>query len=253
MRPATFHANTLRQYLQHRRTATLLELKQALGTQVDQTVFRKLKELGSLTSYSHGGRYYTLRELVAFDAHGLWSFESIWFSRYGTLLATAEALVGESLAGYYAEELAELLQVAVHDALGQLVEQRRLARRELEGLWLYLSRDGPTRGQQLQRREAAQAVCTVSDAQALAVGAQELEAAILLFYSLLDEKQRRLYAGLESLKLGRGGDRRLAQFLGLDAHTVARGRSQLLSQDLELEGVRRAGGGRVALEKKRPK
>jgi hypothetical protein len=253
MRPATFHASTLRQYLQHRRTATLLELKQALGTQVDQTVFRKLKELGSLTSYSHGGRYYTLRELVAFDAHGLWSFESIWFSRYGTLLATAEALVGESLAGYYAEELAELLQVAVHDALRQLVEQRRLARRELEGLWLYLSRDGPTRGQQLQRREAAQAVCTVSDAQALAVGAQELEAAILLFYSLLDEKQRRLYAGLESLKLGRGGDRRLAQFLGLDAHTVARGRSQLLSQDLELEGVRRAGGGRVALEKKRPK
>jgi hypothetical protein len=31
-----------------------------------------------------------------------------------------------------------------------------------------------------------------------------LKAAILVFYSLLDEQQRRLFAGLESIKLGRG-------------------------------------------------
>jgi hypothetical protein len=48
-------------------------------------------------------------------------------------------------------------------------------------------------------------------------------AGIVLFFSLLDEKQRRLYAGLEALKSGRGGDARLAKFLGLDAGTVARG------------------------------
>ena len=34
--------------------------------------------------------------------------------------------------------------------------------------------------------------------------------------SLLDEKQRRLYAGPESLKLGYGGDRKVAEFLGMD-------------------------------------
>lgn len=75
----------------------------------------------------------------------------------------------------------------------------------------------------------------------------------MLFYSLLDEQQRRLYAGLESLRVGHGGDARLAEFLGLDAHTVARGRQQLLEQDITTGRVRRPGGGRHSLEKKRPR
>ena len=39
---------------------------------------------------------------------------------------------------------------------------------------------------------------------------------------MLDKRQRRLYAGLEVLKLGRGGDRRIADRLGLDPHTWPR-------------------------------
>jgi hypothetical protein len=88
---------------------------------------------------------------------------------------------------------------------------------------------------------------------ALEVAPEEVKAAVLLFYSLLDEQQRRLYAGLESLKLGRGGDRQLADFLGLDPHTVARGRQQLLAQDVAVDRARRAGAGRKRVEKKRPK
>jgi hypothetical protein len=38
----------------------------------------------------------------------------------------------------------------------------------------------------------------------------ELKAAMILFFSLLDERQRRLYAGLEAHKLGYGGDRKVA-------------------------------------------
>ena len=85
----------------------------------------------------------------------------------------------------------------------------------------------------------------------IAVMADELRAAIVLFFSLLDEKQRRLYAGLEALKTGRGGDARIAELLGLDAGTVARGRHELLAQDIEVERVRKAGAGRKAVEKKR--
>ena len=78
----------------------------------------------------------------------------------------------------------------------------------------------------------------------------ELKAAILLFYSLLDE-QRRLFAGLESIKLGHGGDSILAGFLGLDAQTVARGRQQLLDQNVSPGRTRRSGGGRKPIEKNR--
>ena len=44
---------------------TLEELKSALGTQVAMTVFRKLRPLGYLSSYSHRGKYYTLNEMLA--------------------------------------------------------------------------------------------------------------------------------------------------------------------------------------------
>jgi hypothetical protein len=76
---------------------------------------------------------------------------------------------------------------------------------------------------------------------------------MVLFYGLLDEKQRRLCAGLESAKLGYGGDAKVAGFFGIDPHTVARGRQQLLEQDFEVERIRRSGGGRKAVEKKRLK
>jgi hypothetical protein len=75
----------------------------------------------------------------------------------------------------------------------------------------------------------------------------------VLFFALLDEKQRRLYAGLESLRLGDGGDRRIAGLLDVDPATVRRGRQELLAEDIEPDRVRRRGGGRKPLEKKRRK
>ena len=80
----------------------------------------------------------------------------------------------------------------------------------------------------------------------------ELQAAIVLFYGLLDEQQRRLYAGLESLEWGHGGDQQMAQLFGLDVDTVARGRAELSSGQVLHERVRRVGGGRPRVEKKRP-
>jgi hypothetical protein len=93
----------------------------------------------------------------------------------------------------------------------------------------------------------------VESATAVSPGSSsdELRAAIVLFASLLDEKQRRLYAGLESLQLG--GDRQIADLLHLDPHTVAKGRQQLLAQEVEVGRVRGVGGGRKPVEKKRPR
>ncbi len=253
MRPLSFHSDELRSLLLHSKIATLDELKQALGTSVDVTVFRKLKPLDYLTSYSHRGRYYTLREIARFDDQGLWSEADVWFSRAGTLLATTQTFVNRSPRGYFADELARALHVEVQDALHQLARQRRVTRQVVSGLYLYTAIDRTVRQGQLLTRRNVEAVPAVVDASVLEVSEEELKAAILLFYSLLDEQQRRLYGGLESLRPGRGGDRHLADFLDLNPHTVARGRQQLLAQDVEVDRARRAGGGRKRVEKKRPK
>lgn len=224
--PVRYYAETLRELLLSERIATMEQLKQALGTDTDLTVFRKLKELAYHTSYSHQGRYYTLEEIARFDELGLWSFNSVWFSKHGTLMRTIEVLAETSEAGYFASELEIILNVGVKDALRKLFEQKRLFRQQVQKRWLYCSNDPHRRQQQLQARRLAE-----EDPVDQGVFPGELKAAIVLFFSLLDERQRRLYAGLEALKWGHGGDLRIARLLGLDEKTVARGRRELLAQE----------------------
>ena len=148
-------------------------------------------------------------------------------------------------AGYFAAELRGELQVESKEALLTLLGRKRVAREDMEGRYLYCSVLPAVRHQQLQHRRRAAAPGEHAD--------DEAKAALLLFLSTLNEHQRRLHAGLESLRCGHGGDRRIAEMTGLDVPTVARGRRELLQQDVALEGIRGAGGGRIRGENKRPR
>ncbi len=53
VKPVVFTTKILKSFLQDNKIATMLELKAALGTDVDMTVFRKLRELSYRTSYTH--------------------------------------------------------------------------------------------------------------------------------------------------------------------------------------------------------
>ena len=228
-------------FLRDQKVATMPQLKRALGTSVTFTVLRKLSPLGYRSSYSHGGTYYTLDSIAQYDELGLWSYRDIHFSRHGTLLNTAATLVTNATAGYFTDELDAVVRVATKDALRHLVQQDRLDRRKLTGRYLYCATQRQRRQEQWAARQAQQRPD------------DEVQAAIVLFYGLLDEQQRRLYAGLASLGGGHGGDQRMAQLFGLDVDTVARGRAELLSGQVLHERVRRVGGGRPRAEKKRPK
>jgi hypothetical protein len=68
-----------------------------------------------------------------------------------------------------------------------------------------------------------------------------------LHYSRLSEKDRRQYAALESLKLGRGGITYISKVLGVDRKTILQGRKELtegLDVFIPSGRQRRAGGGR---------
>ena len=75
-----------------------------------------------------------------------------------------------------------------------------------------------------------------------------------LLLGRMDEQQRRWYVGLESMKIGHGGDTLLAQITGMNVETIRRGRLEL-EDDLSYrpdERVRVEGGGRPLVEKKTP-
>ena len=246
-----YKATELKPLFKRRRVLTMSALKDALGTDVDMTVFRKLRQLSYRTSYSHGGRYYTLEDIAQFDEHGLWCRKGVGFSRHGTLLATLEAFVNEAQAGYFVDELRQRLHVEVKESLLRLVKKELIHREKFDGLFLYCSTNASTRGRQLRKRRTAVSVQNHAHGAEGDEASDEVKAAVVLFISLLDEKQRRLFAGLEALKVGRGGDQQIAKLLGLHPQTVAKGRQELLDQDIDPERIRRPGGGRKSVEKKR--
>ena len=183
-----------------------------------------------------------------------WSCEEVWFSLQGTLLSTAAAFVDASPCGYFVDELDNVLHVGTRDPLRKLVVQSRLKRSQLGGQFLYHSSDAKCGRKQILERRVMLAEPGVAGALPdAAFMPEELKAAIVLFFSMLDEKTRRLYAGLEALKTGRGGDARIADLLGLSVGTVARGRRELMKRDVEADRVRKAGAGRKSQEKKRRK
>ncbi len=245
MNTVKYKTNQLKAFLQKKIIATMPEMKEALGTPVNKTVMRKLQALSYRTSYSHGSRYYTLDALTQFNEQGLWAHHAVWFSQYGTLLSTLTHFVAKSEAGYSANELTACLHVSVKESLLKLVNTGQIVREKIAGIYIYCALDARLRKKQLIHRQE-------KETQA-AVYTDEVKAATLLFSCVLDEKQRRLFAGLESLKVGPGGDKRIAEILGLHFNTVARGRQELLEQDIEPQRTRKKGGGRKAVEKKRRK
>jgi len=246
MKIERFRSTSLRKYLKTHIVATLPELKEILGTVVDKTVIRKLKELSYIKSYSHAGSYYSLPKLAQFDKQGLWFVGSVRFSQKSTLLETLETFVIKSENGYFAHELKEFLFVSVKETLLRLIRTDRLSRKKVSGLYLYCSPEIEICKKQLMNRHTSNSEVDtewISD---------KAKAAIILFVSLLDEQQRRLFAGLESIMWGYGGDQKVAELIGINKNTVAKGRRQLLEQNVDEDKIRKAGGGRKSVKKKLP-
>jgi len=242
MRSTMYHADELEQFLMRNVVATMLEMQDVLGTPVYKTVLRKLKQLSYRSSYSHGGSYYTLEKIARFDHQGLWSYNDVHFSRYGTLMSTLQHLSNESHSGYFADEFRQLLGVSVKGSLLRLVAKGQVSREKVVNRYLYCSPQSAIRKQQLVSRN----LMDLSEQEL----SDEAKAAIIIFLSMLDEKQRRLYAGVEAIKYGVGGDHWIASLLGMHPQTVARGRRDLLTGDVEVERARKVGGGRKPVEKK---
>ena len=254
MKKELYHSNDLKKLILKNKMSTMVEIKEVMGTKVDATIFRKLRELHYLRSYSHRGKYYTVPDVAMFDAKGLWSYRDVHFSKQGSLLNAIAHHVDRSVSGYFEYEIESLLHVTVRVAVLKLLKENRISRQKVAGRYLYCSSRMRKRNRQYNDRKKHQIIKdSTLESMSSEMMFQEGKTLVELFLSFLDEKQRRLFAGLESIKLGYGGDKKIAHLFGLDMHTVAKGRKELCRGEIETDKVRRVGGGRKFLEKKRRK
>ncbi len=244
MRNVEYHSKDLKILLKRQKIASLVELKKALKTETTMTVFRKLREVSYCTSYSHRGGYYTLEEIAKFDERGLWSYKDVHFSRYGTLKQTVIEFVTHSEIGYNSQELQEILKVKVKEPLVELFRQQKIEREKWGKVYVYFSVEPKKKKRQklLRREKEINSICNFPD--------REVRTASIRFFSLLDERLRRMYAGLEAMKLDYGGDKAVSELFDLDIHTIAKGKEELTCDKYEMKQIRATGGGRKAVKKK---
>ena len=123
-----------------------------LDTTSRMSAFRRLRELDYISSYSHGGRYYTLPSVANFDSDGLWFCDDVGFSQFGNLKETVIQLVEQSIAGKTHVELEKQLRLRVHNTLLDLVRSKKITREAFEGVFVYLSTSVNRAQQQIAHR-----------------------------------------------------------------------------------------------------
>lgn len=231
----------------HQKVLPMAGIKEVVGTNSRMTAFRRLKALPYRSSYSHRGMFYTLDDIPEYDPYGVWMFQGVCFSRHGTLLRTVEALVDGAAKGCTAAELEALLHVRVQNSVKGLVDRGRLIRRQMGPEYVYVW-PGKSAVQWAARKRAEEESGGRIPRRGTAAP-EEIAEHLTTFLSVLNERQRRLYLGFESLKSGRGGDVAVASLAGMNVKTVARGRQELTSPAVTRERVRAAGAGRPPLKK----
>lgn len=246
----SYDKQKVKELILSKKIVTFKEICEYLNSTARMTIIRRLRDLSYITSYSHKGKYYTIESIAKFSEEGLWSYKSVYFSEFDTLINTCYHLINNSVSGYTAKDLQNKLHVDAKLSLIGLYKKDKLYREKYRGKYVYFAKYFPRRKQQIIIRKS-QNETTVLNIGKLSshVITDELKAAIILFYSILDERQRRLYAGLESLKIGHGGDKLISKLLKTDPETVSKGRKELISADFEKDRVRKHGAGRPEIKK----
>lgn len=153
MRTNQFTLNDIIESFAHKKVRSKAELLQERGCS-SMTLWRLLRQTGYITSYNYNAKYYTLAATPQFDDDGLWVYQDIRFSKWGTLPKTVVAVVEHSSGGMTAQEVEELLHVRnAKPLLTGLVLNGRLRRKAVERSFVYLAVEQSRHEQQFRRRK----------------------------------------------------------------------------------------------------
>ena len=131
----------------------LQSLQKKLKNRSTRSIFRDLLSEGYFSSFTHAGKYYTLKKIPRFDADGLWFHQEIGFSKFGTLKNVLVKLIENSQSGKTHEELKKQLHVRVHNTLLDLVKRKKITREKIKNNFIYFNTNSNRSKKQIQNRE----------------------------------------------------------------------------------------------------
>lgn len=145
----------IRKLLQVNSVMSLKQLRSELNDRPRSSLYRDLKTLELISSFTHTGQYHALKGTARFDKNGLWFFQEVGFSQYGTLKKTLVQITSDSLIGMTHKEMRKLFSIDVQKPFTDLVKTNAITRQLLPNrYYVYLSADPNKAEDQWQRRLA---------------------------------------------------------------------------------------------------
>jgi hypothetical protein len=161
--------------LRTRKVVTLDELMSNLNCS-RRTAQRRFAQWQAISSFNRNGSYYTLPDIPKFDAHGLWRYQGVFFSKFGSLPATFVGLVAQSSAGLTAGEAGALLGIRPSSFLWSLREHQALRREKHRGRYVYLSSIPGQYRKQKEKRRLMRAVARLpTDSEAVTILVEKIK------------------------------------------------------------------------------
>lgn len=181
----------------------------ALADQINYSevsVRRFLKQTGYLRSYTHNGKFYTLKTMAKFNAQGIWRYEQTGFSKHGTLMQTIDYLIYKSPMGLSATELTGILESPCQSFLSNQYKAGKIDRIKPGPEYIYLAKDAKRNQRQrelLNQRFAHQEPQTLTAEQAVFVLVRFINNPSLSFKQLarLLRKERQVVVSPECIEM----------------------------------------------------
>lgn len=135
-----------------KKVLTLRDLSQYFNVSV-RTVQRMISPLDTIRSYDHNGRYFSLEKLAGFNSMGIWEYNNIHFSRFGTLKNTLVAIVNNSSHGMDASQIKDVLGMDTRSFLFQYKNVSGIKREKVGSHYVYFSSEPEQFSKQLSNRK----------------------------------------------------------------------------------------------------
>lgn len=134
-----------------------------------RTVQRQFVELAVLRSYNKNSQYYTLSEIPTFNAHGIWCYRDILFSKYGDLRQTVKHAIVASDDGLSGKEIGDIVNLLPRSFMHHFREMEGVFREKHGGVYIYFSGDPDIYAKQKFKRVQVSSIKRISDAIAIKI------------------------------------------------------------------------------------
>jgi len=105
------------------------------------TLRRDILQIEAITSYTHQGRFVTLKDIPTFNEYGIWFFRGIGFTKYQNSLELIIQLINSSKEGFTREQLQEILKIQIFQQIQTLLRRNELHRVKVGKNYIYLPED----------------------------------------------------------------------------------------------------------------